>query len=262
MAEDSTGRSLQLRTGRSIPVLGLGTFQMRGREAYQAVRAALEIGYRHLDTATGYRNQQEVGRAIKDSGVPREDVYVTTKLPPENAGRERETVEESLRQLGLDQLDLWLIHWPPGGPGVETWRAFLELRAEGKTRDIGVSNYSPTQVEALVQATGEAPAVNQIRWSPAIYDGPRLEHSRRHGVVLEGYSPFRASDLGDPAIGEVAAAHGVTPAQVILRWHLDTDVVAIPKSVRPERLRENFDVFGFRLTPGEVARLNALGKSG
>ena len=261
MGEAETDHSLQLHTGRTIPILGLGTSPMRGRQAYDAVRSALEAGYRLIDTATSYRNQEEVGRAIRDSGVARDEIFVTTKVPGENAGRERPTLEESLAQLGMDHVDLWLIHSPPGGgPGVEMWRALLKLREEGKARDVGVSNYKPAQIEALIDATGEPPAVNQIRWSPALYDAARLEHSRRYGVVLEGYSPLKASDLADPMIGEVAASHGVTPAQVILRWHLDTGVVAIPKSARPERLRENFDVFGFRLNPEEVARLNGLGR--
>jgi 2,5-diketo-D-gluconate reductase A len=260
MAQIGDDRSVALHTGRSIPILGFGTWQLRGRGAYDAVRLALEDGYRHVDTATGYGNESEVGQAIRDSGVPREEIFVTTKLPPENAGRERSTIEASLRDLKLDQVDLWLIHWPPsGGSGADTWRALLQLREEGKARDVGVSNYSPAQIEALVDAAGEAPALNQIRWSPAIYDGPRLEHSRRHGVVLEGYSPFRASDLRDPVIAEIAAAHGVTPAQVILRWHVDTGVVVIPKSATPDRIRQNFDIFGFRLTEDEVSRLNSLG---
>jgi 2,5-diketo-D-gluconate reductase A len=260
MGEAETDHSLQLRTGRSIPILGLGTSPMRGREAYDAIRFALEAGYRLIDTATSYRNQEEVGRAIRDSGLAREEIFITTKVPGENAGRERPTLEDSLAQLGMDHVDLWLIHSPPGGsPGVEMWRALLQLREEGKARDVGVSNYSPVQVEALIDATGEAPVVNQIRWSPALYDGARLQHSRQHDVVLEGYSPLNASDLADPVIGEVAAAHGATPAQVILRWHVDTGVVTIPKSARPERLRENLDVFGFRLSPEEVGRLNGLG---
>lgn len=258
MAQVGDDRSVALHTGRSIPILGFGTWQLRGRGAYEAVRLALEAGYRHLDTATAYGNEAEVGQAIRDSGLPREEIFVTTKLPSENAGRERSTIEASLRHLGLDQVDLWLIHWPPsGGAGVDTWRALLQLRNEGKARDVGVSNYSPGQIATLIDA-GEAPALNQIRWSPAIYDGPRLEHSRQHGVVLEGYSPFRASDLKDPAIADIAAAHGVTPAQVILRWHVDTGVVVIPKSATPERIRQNFDIFGFRLTEDEVSRLSPL----
>jgi diketogulonate reductase-like aldo/keto reductase len=260
MAEATNDRALTLNTGRSIPILGFGTWQLSGREAYESVRLALEVGYRHLDTATGYRNEAEVGRAVRESGVPREEIFVTTKLPPDNAGRERQTITASLRELGLDHVDLWLIHWPPNGQaGVDTWRAFGELQREGKATDIGVSNYSPTQVEALIGATGQAPAVNQIRWSPAIYDAARLAHSRRHDVVLEGYSPFNASDLDDPVIDEIAKAHGVTPSQVILRWHVDTGVVVIPRSSRPERIRANFDVFGFSLTPDEVERLNGLG---
>lgn len=251
---------LALHTGRSIPILGLGTWQMTGEEAYRSVRIALETGYRHLDTATGYRNEAEVGRAIKDSGVPREEIFVTTKLPPENAGRERATIEESLRQLGLDHVDLWLIHWPPNEhASPATWQTLLDLRSDGKATDVGVSNYSADQIDTLIEITGEAPAVNQIRWSPAIYDRLRLQHSRQRGVVLEGYSPFQASDLEDPTIAAIAEVHHVTPPQVILRWHVDTGVVVIPKSVTPARIQANFDIFSFSLSDDEVARLNALG---
>jgi len=250
--------SAPLRSGAALPLLGFGTWQLSGSEAYDAVRVALEVGYRHLDTATIYRNESQVGRALADSALDRSEVFLTTKLPPDRAGRARETLESSLRQLGVEQVDLWLIHWPPGGAGVDTWRRLLALRDEGLARDVGVSNYSPAQVDELVEATGEAPAVNQIRWSPWLYDAGRLAHSRDRGVVLEGYSPFKASRLDDPVLQEVAEAHGVTPAQVVLRWHLDHEVVVIPKSARRERIEQNLAVEGFTLTPDEVARLDAL----
>jgi 2,5-diketo-D-gluconate reductase A len=242
-----------------MPLLGFGTWQLRGQEAYDAVRDALRIGYRHLDTATAYGNETQVGRALRESDVAREDVFVTTKLPPDHAGRERETIEASLRDLGTDYVDLWLIHWPPNGvASPETWRELLTLQSEGKARAVGVSNYSPEQVDELIEATGEAPAVNQIRWSPAIYDPGRLAHSRERGVALEGYSPFRASNLDDPTLREIAAAHGVTPGQVVLRWHVEHGVVVIPKSARRERIEENSDIFGFRLDDAEVRRIDAL----
>jgi diketogulonate reductase-like aldo/keto reductase len=254
---------IALRDGGVIPILGFGTFQITGTEAYQAVRDALDVGYRHIDTATGYRNEGEVGRAVRDSGVPREDVFITTKLPPDNAGRERETIEASLRNLGTDYVDLWLIHWPPGGEArPETWREFLTLKSEGHAKAVGVSNYSPAQIDELIEATGVAPAVNQIRWSPFVFDRERLEHSRERGVVLEGYSPFRASQLDDSVLAEIARAHGVTPSQVILRWHIEHGVVVIPKSARRERIEANFDISGFSLTADEVARIDGLSGTG
>lgn len=259
----SNEHTVQLSSGRPIPLLGFGTWQMRDDEAYDAVRSALETGYRHLDTATAYGNEEQVGRALRDSGVPRDDVFVTTKLPPDNAGRERETLEASLSDLGLDAVDLWLIHWPPGGEaGVDTWRELLRLRDEGLARAVGVSNYGAGQVDELVAATGEAPAVNQVKWSPFVSDHGLLEHNRGAGVVLEGYSPFRSASLDDPVLAEVASKHDRSPAQVILRWHLDTGVVVIPKSAQRERIEANFDVFGFRLDDGDIAKVDALGNSG
>ena len=252
-----------LSSGAAMPLLGFGTWQLQGRAAYDAVRYALDVGYRHLDTAAIYRNEDQVGRALRESGVPREEVFLTTKIPPREAGRERATLTASLAALGVDRLDLWLIHWPGGaGANLGMWQELLAAAEDGLTRDVGVSNYSAVQVDELVTQTGRAPAVNQIRWSPALFDPVRLAHSRDRGVVLEGYSPFRASDLADPVLVEIAAAHGVTAAQVILRWHLDHGVVVIPKSATPERIAANFDVFGFALTDKEMARLNALSSGG
>lgn len=251
---------LSLRSGATIPLLGFGTWQIRGEDAYDAVAHALRTGYRHLDTATMYRNEREVGRAIADSGLDRAELFVTTKLPPDDAGRERQTLAASLEALGLDHLDLWLIHWPPNdGPGVESWREFRRARDEGLVTDIGVSNYATDQIDTLVDATGEAPAVNQIKWAPALYDGKRHDELRERGVVLEGYSPFRASDLDDPVLRRIADAHGVSTAQVILRWHLQHEIVVIPKSVHADRIEANFAVTGFELTDEEMGQLDALG---
>ncbi|MDQ4069655.1 MAG: aldo/keto reductase [Actinomycetota bacterium] len=251
-----------LARGRAIPLVGLGTWQMRGSECYRAVRYALDVGYRHFDTATVYRNEREVGRAVADSGLRREDVFVTTKLAQSDAGRERRTLEASLRALGMDYVDLWLIHWPPGrGAGVHTWKQFLALRDEGKARAVGVSNYSTPQLDELVRGTGEAPAVNQIPWGPTLYDPNVLEDHRQRGVVLEGYSPFKTTDLRHPVLAEVGERYGVTPAQVVIRWHLDHGIVVIPKSARPERIATNYDVFGFSLDEEDMRRVDGLSRA-
>jgi diketogulonate reductase-like aldo/keto reductase len=243
-----------------MPLVGFGTWQLTGPAAAESVSAALAAGYRHIDTATMYRNEDQVGRAVRDSGVPREDIFITTKWPPERSGRVRETIEASLAALGTDHVDLWLIHSPPRDGGVDVWREFIGIRDEGLTRSIGVSNYDLDQLDALVQATGELPAVNQIRWSPTLYDAKVADGHRDRGVVLEGYSAFKNTDFHEPVLVRIAEAHGVTPAQVVLRWHVDHGFVVIPKSATPERIRANFDVFGFRLTDEELREIDALGR--
>jgi 2,5-diketo-D-gluconate reductase A len=260
MSQTHDDWTVELPGGVSMPLLGFGTWQISGEQAYDAVKHALAVGYRHIDTATMYANEDQVGRALRDSGLPRGEVFVTTKLPPRQAGRARRTIEESLRALGTDHVDLWLIHWPPTGrAGPDTWRELLAARDDGLARAVGVSNFSTDQLDELIEATGEAPAVNQIRWSPPLYDAATVREHRERGVVLEGYSPFRAGNLRDPALAGIAAAHGVTPAQVVLRWHLEHGIVVIPKSARPERIESNFDIFGFSLSEDEVARIDALG---
>jgi 2,5-diketo-D-gluconate reductase A len=245
----------------AMPLLGFGTWQLRGDSAYQAVRDALEAGYRHLDTATMYGNEAEVGRALKDSGVPRDQVFVTTKLPPERAGRERATIEASLRDLGIDAVDLWLIHWPPHrGRSVPVWQAFLEAREAGLVRAAGVSNYDAGQIDELTKETGQTPAVNQIRFGPSLYDPGVVAAHRERGVVLEGYSPFKTTNLHDPALTRIASAHGVDPARVVLRWHIQHEIVVIPKSRTPERIARNADIDGFVLTDDEMRAIDALGR--
>ncbi|MFI6758916.1 aldo/keto reductase [Micromonospora sp. NPDC050417] len=243
----------------AMPLVGFGTWQATGRSGYESVRTALEIGYRHIDTATAYGNEDEVGRALRDSGIPREEVFVTTKLPPEHAGHERRTLAASLAALGTDYVDLWLIHWPPQrGGGLDTWREFLAVRDEGLARAIGVSNYSTSQLDVLIQATSEPPAVNQIRWSPSLYDPQVMVEHRERGIAVEGYSPFKTTRLDDPVLVEIARAHGVESSQVVLRWHVDHGVVVIPKSVTPDRIRANFDVFDFSLNEDELRRIDGL----
>lgn len=243
-----------------IPLLGFGTWRLTGEEAYASVSHALAVGYRHIDTATMYENEAEVGRALRDSGIPRDEIFLTTKLPPSLAGRERAAIDASLRALGTDHVDLWLVHWPPAGQArPETWREFLAIRDEGLTRAVGVSNYSTAQIDELVTATGETPSVNQVKWSPSLFDPVRLRELRDRGVVLEGYSPFRSGNLRDGVLAGIAGAHGVDPAQVVLRWHLQHGIVVIPKSAHQQRITSNFDVFGFDLSEDEVARIDALG---
>ena len=242
-----------------MPLLGFGTWQMRGGECRRAVRCALDAGYRHLDTATMYRNEGDIGRALRESGIPRGELFITTKLVPDDAGRERRTLEASLRALETDYVDLWLIHWPPTGrAGTQTWKEFLALRDEGKTRAVGVSNYSVAQIDELTRTSGQTPQVNQIRWGPSLYNAGEVAEHRRRGVVLEGYSPFKTTNLRHPVLAQIAGHHGVTPAQVVIRWHIDHEVVVIPKSATPERIATNFDVFGFSLDEEELRRIDAL----
>lgn len=254
------GLDVALGAGVRMPLLGFGTWQLRGEAAYRAVRAALDVGYRHIDTATGYDNEAEVGRALADSGVPREEVFLTTKLPPDRAGAERVTLDASLRALGVDAVDLWLIHWPPGGRAAPpVWREFLAARDAGRARAVGVSNYSVAQVDELITATRQAPQVNQIPFGPALYDPALLAAHRQRGVVVEGYSPFRRTDLTDPVLVRIAEAHGVDPARVVLRWHVQHRVVVIPKSAHPDRIRSNADLDGFALSEEEMAAIDKLG---
>lgn len=259
MSEDNSQPTVKLARGGVMPLLGFGTWQMSGSRCYDAVRVALDVGYRLIDTATIYGNEREVGRAIRDSGVAREELFVTTKLPPRDAGRERAILAASLRALGTQYVDLWLIHWPPRTAArVATWKELLAVRDEGMARAVGVSNYSLRQLDELIGATGEAPEVNQIRWAPLLYDAAQVAGHRERGVVLEGYSPFKASNLRDATLAGIAADHGVSAAQVVLRWHIDHGVVAIPKSANRERIRANFDVFGFSLTGEELRRIDGL----
>jgi 2,5-diketo-D-gluconate reductase A len=259
MTTDRGQPTVALGPASPMPLVGLGTWQMTGARCQAAVRVALEVGYRHIDTATMYRNERDVGRAVRDSGVPREQVFLTTKLPPGAAGRERRTLDNSLRALGIEYVDLWLVHWPPRARAlVSTWEELLAVRDAGLARAVGVSNYSTGQLDQLIAATGQAPQVNQIPWAPALHDAARLAQHRQRGIVLEGYSPLKHTDLGHPALAKIAADHGVTPAQVVVRWHVDHEVVVIPKSATSERIAANFDVFGFSLTNEELARIDRL----
>jgi 2,5-diketo-D-gluconate reductase A len=253
--------SVALPDAVQMPLVGFGTWQLRGRVAYQAVRHALDVGYRLIDTATIYRNEAEIGQAVRDSGLARSEVFITTKLWPNDAGRERRTIVASLKALDTDYVDLWLVHWPPRrGAAVSVWKEFVGVHRDGLARAIGVSNFDAAQIDELTRATGVTPAVDQIQWSPHLYDRKVADALQARGVVLEGYSPFKASRLNDPVLVEIAARHGVTPAQVVVRWHVNHGFVVIPKSANPDRIAANWNVFGFSLTVDELARIDALGR--
>src|SRR4029077_4025129 len=238
--------SVDLGNGAAMPMLGFGTWQLQGELAYEATRHALLIGYRHIDTATMYRNEEQVGRAIADSGVDRAELFITTKLPPGNAGRARATITESMKALGTDYVDLWLVNWAPRRRDpVALWRDFIAARDDGLTRTIGVSNYSIGQIDDLIEATGERPAVNQIPWSPSRYDARLLAAHAERGVALEGYSPLKGTRLRDRTLAEIAAKYGVTLAHVVLRCQTATGLSLPPRPARTERIEQNFDLFGF-----------------
>jgi 2,5-diketo-D-gluconate reductase A len=243
----------------SMPLLGFGTWQIHNSEAPAATAQALEAGYRHIDTATAYGNEAGIGKALGSSGVPRESVFVTTKLPPDRAGRERPTLEQSLSKLGVDYVDLWLIHWPPNGQASpQVWSQLVAARADGLAKAVGVSNYSVRQIDELHRATGEMPAVNQIRWGPPLYDPAVADGLEQRGVVLEGYSPFKVTNLKDPTLVSIAEAHDASTAQVIVAWHVAHGFVVIPKSVHQERIVANAAGAKIELTPDQVTAIDRL----
>ena len=247
-----------LNDGTRLPAVGLGTWPMSDAEAERAVADALGLGYRLVDTATNYRNEDGVGLGLSRSGVPREEVVVTTKLPGRHHGYEETlaSFEESRRRLGLEYVDLYLIHWPLPRVDkyVDSWRAMIKLREDGLVRSIGVSNFTTEHIERLEKETGVLPSVNQIELHPLFpQDELRAFHTAK-GIVTESWSPLgRGSDLlDDPVLVRIAEAFGVTPGQVVLRWHTQLGAVPIPKSSNPERQRQNLDVHGFELGPEQL----------
>jgi diketogulonate reductase-like aldo/keto reductase len=259
MSTDAAHPAVTLPTGATMPLLGLGVWQLaEGPETEQAVTWALEAGYRHIDTAALYRNERSVGRALAASPVPREEVFVTTKLRPSERDPEAQ-LHASLERLGLDDVDLYLIHWPTGAPD-KHWAALERLHAQGLAKAIGVSNYGVAELRSLVDSADVLPACNQVEWHPWDFDLDLLELCRSTGVVLEGYSPLgQGRHVDDPRVVELARTLGRTPAQVLIRWSLQR-VVTIPRSKSRERIAENFDVFGFELGDEEMARLDGLGR--
>ncbi|MGZ4267751.1 MAG: aldo/keto reductase [Solirubrobacteraceae bacterium] len=255
--------NVALHGGEQIPQLGFGVFQVPPAETAEAVTLALQAGYRHIDTAAAYGNEAEVGQAVHASGLDRHDVFVTTKCFNDSHGYEqaRNAFKESLDRLELGYVDLYLIHWPVPSQDkyVETWKAFIELQEEGLVRAIGVSNFQPAHLRRIIEETGVTPAVNQVELHPRFQQaGLRREHADL-GIVTEAWSPLaQGAVLGDPEITAIAETHGKTPGQVVLRWHIQLGNVVIPKSVTPERIEENLDIFDFHLTAEDMARIEAL----
>jgi 2,5-diketo-D-gluconate reductase A len=254
---------IRLNDGTDIPQLGLGVFQVPEDEVAQVVRYALECGYRSIDTAAGYQNEEGVGEAIASSGLPREEIYVTTKLTNSEHGYESALrgFEESRRKLGLSYVDLYLIHWPQPGRDLymETWRAFEKLKADGLARSIGVSNFLIPHLQRLLAEFDVVPVVNQIEVHPALQQRELREFCWDHDIVPEAYSPLaRGEVLQDPRIGELAAKHGRTPAQVVLRWHIQEGNIVIPKSTTTARIKENFEIFDFELSEEDMKLFDSL----
>lgn len=262
----------QLNNGVEIPVLGFGTFKaMDGEEAYRAVLEALKAGYRHIDTAAIYQNEESVGQAIKDSGVPREEMFVTTKLwnSQQTYEQTRQALEKSIEKLGLDYLDLYLIHWPNPKPlrendawktrNAEVWRAMEDLYQEGKIRAIGVSNFLPHHLDALLETATIVPAVNQVRLAPGVYQEEVLAYCREKGILLEAWGPFGQGELFDSKqVQEIAANHGKSVAQIALAWSLAEGFLPLPKSVTTSRIQANLDCFGIELSHEERETLKTI----
>jgi len=261
-ATNGGGRTRELADGSSIPVLGLGVWQVpNGPECVNAVRWALELGYRHIDTAQAYGNEESVGRALRDSGVPREEFFLTTKFYP--AQQDPATAAaESLRRLGVDQIDLYIVHWPQGGP-IQAWQGMEEAQQRGYARSIGVSNFSVSELDQVMAMASSPPAVNQVQFSPFEYRKALLAACVDRGIALEAYSPLgTGGHLSHPTVTAIAERIARTPAQVLLRWCIQRQAIVIPKSTHRERIEENSRIFDFELADGDMATLDALDRTG
>jgi 2,5-diketo-D-gluconate reductase A len=257
---------IKLNSGATIPQLGFGVFQIDPQDTATTVQTALEIGYRHIDTAQMYGNEAEVGEAIASSGIPRDELFVTTKCNNSNHGYDdaQRALDESLSKLRTDHVDLYLIHWPLPGKDlyVETWKGFEQAAKDGRARSIGVSNFQSHHLDRLAQETSTVPAVNQIELHPHLQQPEMREYDRSHGIATEAWSPIGQGKgvIDEDRIVAVAKGHGKTPAQVTLRWHVQLGNIIFPKSVTDYRIRENFDIFDFELTDEEMSAIGALDK--
>lgn len=259
--------SIKLNDGTTIPQLGFGVFQIDPADTVAAVTTALEVGYRHIDTAEMYGNEKEVGEALRSSGIAREEVYVTSKLNngfhrPEDAER---AFEKTLSDLGLDKIDLFLVHWPLptryDGDFVSTWRTMASFVEDGRAASVGVSNFQPAHLKRIVDETGVVPVINQVEVHPYFTNEEVRAANAEHGIATEAWSPIaQGGVLDDPVISEIAEAKGKSTAQVTLRWHIERGDIVFPKSVTRSRVEDNFDLFDFSLTDDEVARISALDK--
>ncbi len=256
--------SLLLNDGHRIPQFGLGVWQTPADQTAQVVRAALDLGYRHIDTAAIYENETGVGQAIAESGLARDTLFITTKLWNADQGHDRalKALDTSLDKLGLDYVDLYLIHWPCPSKGlfVESWQALVQARKDGKVRSIGVSNFRAQDIDQIVEATGVTPAVNQIELHPLLQQTELRAYAAAHGIITESWSPLAQGGevLADPTLQAIAAKHGKSVAQVILRWHIQLGLVVFPKSVTPSRIAENAAIFDFALDDADIAQIGTL----
>ncbi len=255
--------AVRLNNGVEMPQIGFGVFRVPNDETESAVLAAVEAGYRSIDTASLYGNEAGVGRAMASCGLPRADLFVTTKLWNDDQGYQStfEAFDKSLTRLGLDYVDLYLIHWPVPAKGayMETWRAFEEIYASGRARAIGVSNFQPWHLQPVLDRYQVVPAVNQVELHPGLQQEEVRAFDRTHGIITEAWSPLARGDvLADPVITDLSRKYGKTPAQVVLRWHIELGNVVIPKSATPSRIRENIDIFDFALTADDLAAIGGL----
>ncbi|MCM2440311.1 aldo/keto reductase [Agrobacterium vitis] len=263
MADQS---NITFSDGNSIPQVGLGVWQTPNSEAAPAVRSALSSGYRHIDTAAVYENEEGVGEGIRSFGIDRGDIFLTTKLWNNEQGFDNtlKAFDASLKRLGTDYVDLYLIHWPSPHRGlfVETWKAFIQLKEEGRARSIGVSNFYAEHLKTIIDETGVVPVINQIELHPDFQQKQAREFHQARGIITQSWSPLGQGKLLDnPVIGKIAAKHGRTAAQIIIRWHIESGLVVIPKSVTPSRIEENFKVFDFSLDPQDMTEIAALDSS-
>lgn len=259
--------SLKLNDGKTIPQLGLGVWQVDPAITARVVTDGIKAGYRSIDTAEGYNNEEGVGQAIRDAGVPRSELYITSKL--RNGGHARDlalkSFDDTMKKLGIEQLDLFLIHWPVPSQDkyAEAWKTLVELQQQGRIASIGVSNFNQDHLERIIGETGVTPVVNQIELHPTFQQRDKREFHKQHNIWIESWSPLGSGkDLNNPVIGEIARKHGKSIAQVIIRWHLQEGLIVIPKSIHMERIVENFSVFDFELDAGDMSKIAGLDDKG
>lgn len=258
------GSKSRLNNGVEIPILGFGTLRIRGEDVQNAVLWALEAGYRHVDTAKAYENESDVGKGFKRSGLPRDEVFITTKLWNDDHGYNNalKAIDRSLKNLELDWVDLYLVHWPVSGRRVETWKAMERILKDGKARAIGVSNFTIRHLEELLAEADVVPTVNQIEFTPYLYQKELQDYCEGKDIKIEAWSPLtRGIKLGDPKLVEIANHYGKTPAQILIRWNLQHGTIAIPKSVRKERIIENSRVFDFSISDKDMKRLDGFNEN-
>ena len=259
-------QTIKTNNGIDVPMLGYGVFKVAdGDQCYESVKTALSMGYRHIDTAAIYGNEESVGRAIKDSGVPREDIFLTTKVWNEiqRTGNVQDAFTESLRKLGIDYIDLYLVHWPVPERYVNTWLELEKIYTTGKARAIGVSNHHIHHLKEIEKVWSIVPVMNQIELHPELTQEPLVDYCKEKGIIPQSWSPLGAAKndlLTNPVLVNLAKKYNKTTAQVILRWNIERGIVTIPKSVTPSRIQENIDIFDFKLTPEEVSQINSLNK--